>query len=84
VLWRKTLNQAGIGLVADGNLNNQIDQGDYTYWRSKFGLAAGTGFGPTLVDGYLVPEPSPYQSLVVNLLGLLSSWRLPRHFKKYQ
>jgi hypothetical protein len=84
VLWRKTLNQTGIGLVADGNLNNQIDQDDYTYWRSRFGLAAGFGSGPTLVEGNFVPEPSLCQLLELILLGPLSSWRLPRRLKKYQ
>jgi hypothetical protein len=81
VLWRKTLNQTGIGLVGDGNLNNQIDQDDYTYWRSRFGLAAGFGSGPTLVEGNFVPEPSLYPLLELMLLGLLSSWRLPRRLK---
>jgi hypothetical protein len=82
VLWRKTLNQTGIGLVADGNLNNQIDQGDYIYWKSKFGLAPRTGFGPTPADGNFVPEPSLYQLLVVTLFGRFSSRRPPCHFKK--
>ena len=46
VLWRKTLNQTGAGLAADGNGNGVVDPADYDFWRTRFGnteFAIGTG-----------------------------------------
>jgi hypothetical protein len=66
VMWRDTLNQAGMNLPADGNNNNMIDAGDYDVWRSRFGRTSGVGSA----TNSSVPEPT---SLTLLLFGTLAA-----------
>ena len=84
VVWRKTLNQAGIqaGSGADGNMSGRIDAGDFNIWRTRFGNTvpgAGSGAGAHTV----VPEPAAGVSLLVGLLvAALAAHTLPAFSKK--
>jgi hypothetical protein len=62
-VWRKTLNQTGPGLAADGNGNNQVDSADYTVWRSHFGTTAASA---TLPSTGATPEPA---TLMLSVAG---------------
>jgi hypothetical protein len=74
VVWRKSLNQTGIGLAADGNGNGKIDSGDYTVWRNHFRNTTG-GAGTITIDGS-VPEPLAAAYL------LLFVWPLARRSRR--
>jgi hypothetical protein len=45
VVWRKTLGQQVLngGDGADGDMSETIDEGDYDFWRSRFGLTTRGG-----------------------------------------
>ena len=74
VVWRKTLAQSAIpaGSGADGNSSGTIEVGDFTYWRARFGNAAGSGAGAGQVSA--IPEPSA----IVLLLTALATSSLAR------
>jgi hypothetical protein len=74
VVWRKSLNQTGIGLAADGNGNGKIDSGDYTVWRNHFRNTTG-GAGTISFDNS-VPEPLAAAYL------LLFVWPLARRSRR--
>lgn len=57
ILWRKTFNQTGVGLLADGNGDSKVDDLDYQIWRSNFGSIAGTPPASGALAGASVPEP---------------------------
>ena len=64
VVWRKSLDQTGMGLAADGNRDEIVDGGDYDIWRAYFGWSTESGSvlaGPAAN----VPEPAT---------GLLFVW----------
>jgi hypothetical protein len=68
VVWRNTNGQTGItpGTGADGDQSGSIGAGDYTFWRARFGNAAGSG-----ADGVdAVPEPAAGLLLAVVALSL--------------
>ena len=53
---------------ADGNRSGTIDEGDYTFWKTRFGdVVRGAGRGTAAV---LVPEPA-LLSLLLPGLGAL-------------
>jgi len=64
VVWRRQLGTEGANLIADGNRNGVIDQGDYDVWRSHFGESSGSGASSTAAT----PEPI---SSVMLLIGML-------------
>jgi hypothetical protein len=58
VVWRKS----GIGLLADGtgpsgSPDGVVNELDYTYWRSRFGMT-GAGSSQSAESSFAVPEPS--------------------------
>ena len=68
-MWRDALGQAGAGLAADGNGNNQIHAGDYDVWKSHFGtVSPGIGAGSGSISDATVPEPS---TLILAALALV-------------
>ena len=47
-----------MNLAADGNNNQIVDAGDYTFWLSHFGQTAGSGSGSGAdLSQSSVPEP---------------------------
>jgi Dockerin type I domain len=70
VLWRKTLNQSGPGLAADGNRNGFVDQADFTFWRARFGTVVASAVG--VANGTAVPEPATV--LPIFLVAFVSLW----------
>ena len=58
ILWRKTFNRTGVGLLADGNGDGKVDAADYQIWRSNFGSIAGTPPATGALAGAPVPEPA--------------------------
>ncbi len=81
VLWRKTLGNTGPtsnppttfndmranGAVSAGEFSQIIDQADYNFWRSNFGLSAS---GSGLANGSSVPEPATAALVLLGLAGL--------------
>ncbi len=61
VVWRRTLNQTGPGLAADGNGDRVVDAADYDFWRSHFGDEV----GPGLASSAAVPELPGISLLIV-------------------
>ncbi len=61
-----------VGTGADGNLNGVIDTGDYTVWKSNFGVS-GTGSGAASLS--TVPEPAAVLLAVLTLI-FASGFRL--------
>jgi hypothetical protein len=76
VTWRDSLSQTGVGLAADGNLDNKIDGDDYNYWRARFGqpAAGGTGVGYTNA----VPENDIAPLLLIFVCAYSCLGRIPR------
>jgi T5SS/PEP-CTERM-associated repeat protein len=75
VLWRKTLNQSGPGLDADGDGNGSVEVGDFDYWRARFGTVAAPAGG--VASGTAVPEPAT--AILVLLVAFVSLWQtIPR------
>jgi hypothetical protein len=72
VLWRDTLNQAGMNLPADGNNNNMIDAGDYDVWKSRFGRTSGVGSAANSS----VPEPTTLTLLLFGMLAAVARRRM--------
>jgi hypothetical protein len=60
VVWRKSLGEMGMDLLADGNGNDEIDPGDFDVWRAHFGNVFGSGaaLNSTTTLPPAVPEPA--------------------------
>jgi hypothetical protein len=64
---------------ADGNGNGAVDNGDYSFWRARFGqLAAGSG----AANGAVVSESSSLLPLILMTVGTSlrrqrSLWKSP-------
>jgi T5SS/PEP-CTERM-associated repeat protein len=71
VLWRKTLNQSGPSLAADGNANGSVDVGDFDYWRARFGTVVAPAVG--VASGTAVPEPAT--AVLALLIAFVSLWQ---------
>jgi T5SS/PEP-CTERM-associated repeat protein len=54
VVWRKLLNQAGAGLVADGDDDNTVNDADYQIWRTNFGAS----IDAAAAGAAAIPEPA--------------------------
>jgi T5SS/PEP-CTERM-associated repeat protein len=54
VVWRKLLNQAGTGLVPDGDDNNMVNDADYQIWRTNFGAS----IDAAAAGAAAIPEPA--------------------------
>ncbi|MEX2307911.1 MAG: glycosyl hydrolase [Pirellulales bacterium] len=67
IVWRQSLGQTGMGLVADSNLDGRIDGADYEFWRSRFGQTAGSG---SSVANSAVPEPASPMLLLLAAMCL--------------
>lgn len=70
-VWRDSLGNTGLGLMADGDGNGLIDASDYEIWRSNLG--ATTLFGSLTAPAALtspvnVPEPSAQVVLLASVL----------------
>jgi hypothetical protein len=74
IVWRKTLNQSGSGLPADGDNSGTIGFGDYTVWRNHFGSTSGNG--SLLSDDGAIPEPGLLLYLLMALQ--LLAWKRRR------
>jgi hypothetical protein len=62
VVWRKTANQTGSGLLADGDGDDAVGLDDYHLWQTHFGETAET-FSPGNSQG--VPEPGALAMIVL-------------------
>ncbi len=62
-------------LAADGNNNQALDGGDYSYWRGRFGQVAGNGTGDSL-EVLGVPEPVSMWLAVIAGLARITLWRV--------
>jgi hypothetical protein len=66
-VWRNSLGaMVPHGTGADGNLNGEIDRGDYTFWKQHYGdviMSAGA-----LLDSASVPEPATIGLIAVALV----------------
>jgi hypothetical protein len=74
VVWRNTLNQAGVGLAADGNDNYTIDSGDLAVWRTHFGQTAAPGILAAVPHSQsnldrAIPEPATLALLMFAAVG---------------
>jgi phospholipase/lecithinase/hemolysin len=61
-VWRNSLGQTGMGLAADGNLDNRIDRLDFEVWKAHYGETSGATAGwreiqAVATTGSDVPEP---------------------------
>jgi hypothetical protein len=65
VLWRK-----GGPLLNQGDDPAHVNQGDYTYWRSRLGATSGSG-----LSGAAVPEPAAAALLLIAGLALAANSR---------
>ena len=54
VVWRKSLDQVGNDLPADGNSDGRVNEEDLDFWQSRFGNSLGGG---SALTGTAVPEP---------------------------
>jgi hypothetical protein len=72
VIWRNTLNQSGLNLLADGDGDGTVDNDDYGIWRSHFGKTAGSG--TVASANATVPEPAT----LVMLMFAASGWYFRR------
>jgi hypothetical protein len=70
VVWRNTVNAAGINQPADGDQNRAVNSLDYDFWRAKFGQTSGSAVGASTFAS--VPEPSTLVLAVPILLFLLA------------
>ena len=67
VMWRNTIGQTGSSLVADGDGNWKIDNGDFNTWRAHYGqTVTGSASGASFLEA--VPEPPTFV-----LVGLILS-----------
>jgi hypothetical protein len=75
VLWRNTLGQMNVpvGSSADGIATGNIDDGDFTHWRARFGNTLSGAFSAGFV---IVPEPSIAAYFVFGPSVMV--WRLKR------
>jgi probable HAF family extracellular repeat protein len=78
IVWRKTLNQMGPNLAADGNGDNRVDAGDYAVWRARFGRTAGSGSGAMLALSSPDAVPEPTSLWLMTIAGLYVSGRMRR------
>ena len=67
ILWRKTMNQTGANLPADGNHNSVVDSADYAYWRNRFGKVTNGAGGVSVGE---IPEPASELLLAASVGGL--------------
>lgn len=68
VVWRDSLNQAGLEVAADGNTNGKIDAGDFDVWKAEFGtVIPPTGAGASVS----IPEPESSFLFVLAATGSL-------------
>ena len=50
-VWRDSQGTAGVGLLADGDLDGTVDADDYTVWKAHFGeTASGGGAGAVMAS----------------------------------
>ena len=54
VVWRKSLDQVGNDLPADGNSDGRVNDEDLGFWQGRFGNSLGDG---SALTGTAVPEP---------------------------
>ena len=75
MVWRRTFGNSAspFGSGADGNSNGTIEQGDYTYWRERYGNAP-AGLGAGLAS---IPEPTmiPLALQLMAVVLCLFRWR---------
>jgi len=96
VVWRKTVDQTGENLAADGDHSGAVDAADYNLWRANFGkmvaissssaafsLSGAGPFDATTIEFTVAPEPTTYGTICcAALIVLLSPRRLPRRSSK--
>jgi len=73
VIWRRSLDQVGSGLAADGNRNGRIDAGDYAVWRMHFGQPSSSGASTAATRDLLtqsIPEPASVLLLVLTFVAI--------------
>ncbi|MCI0492597.1 MAG: hypothetical protein L0Z07_06650 [Planctomycetes bacterium] len=76
-VWRDTLGQNGLGLLADGDGNHAVDAGDFDVWKLHFGEMAGSGSAGASSSHVSVPEPA---SLTLILLAISGLWLFRNQF----
>jgi beta-glucanase (GH16 family) len=66
VIWRKTLNESGIGLMADASGNGSVGPEDYNIWKNGFATAVSQG--TQSIVALNIPEPVTAVPIAVGLL----------------
>jgi hypothetical protein len=68
IIWRSTVGQTGVSMVADGDHDNTIGSGDYDVWFAHYGNAAS---GRGALAGQAVPEPKSAMLLIIGTSSIL-------------
>jgi parallel beta helix pectate lyase-like protein len=80
VVWRKSLDQVELGMVADGNRDGIIDGEDFDVWRANFGSTRPSGAGIAAAASTLsaIPEPPSFLLFIIALVGINPERRMRR------
>jgi hypothetical protein len=80
LVWRKTMDQTGTLLAADGNGNGSVDAGDYNVWQAHFGEMVGSGGASgTSQSQSAVPEPSAAALMFIAAAVTVASTQRAKH-----
>jgi hypothetical protein len=70
VVWRKSLDEQGVGLAADANYDLIVDGADYEIWRRNFGLVAASGTAAQLDS---IPERNTVSLSLLTVIVISAS-----------
>jgi hypothetical protein len=70
VVWRKSVDQSGVGLPADGDMSGAVGAGDYTVWARNFRNDLADGLG-SATDEFAAAVPEPGAHVIMLLAGFV-------------